>query len=265
MEEGARKRPLFVVPSLADAKKRVLEATAAEPSAFELHQQQKKQQEQKQPQREDRQHQSYRQSSTHSSQQPRASTQPEPQLATKPLSQQQVPSSTINSNFSVPPQPSPSQATNIAHAPRSAVAPSAVSRGANPRPQMTAANSAGTASWAVPQKPWAGRGSTSTSSSSTSGAPKVLVNRARQARNPIVGLIRACPVELVEEQVADFQLGVGCGCLFVQVKYHLLHPEYLTRRLRELSGFGGPRLKLVRVNEASFSSSHCEETYVFSN
>lgn len=233
MEEGARKRPLFVVPSLAEAKKRVLEASASEPSAFELHQrqQQKQQREQKQHQGQDQQQQGYPQSTAQALQPPQGTSQPPPQ--------QQPSYSTINSHRPVPPQLASSRTTNTAHA-SSSVAP------AYPRPQAAAANQWSAATWTVPQKSWAGRGNSSSSSTSSGGTPKVLVNRARQARNPIVGLIRACPVELVEEQVADFQLGVGCGCLFVQVKYHLLHPEYLTRRLRELNGFGGPRLKLVR-------------------
>jgi len=240
MEEGARKRPLFVVPSLAEAKKRVLEASAAEPSAFELHQrqQQKQQREQKQHQGQDQQQQGHPQSTAQASQPPRGTPQPPFQLASRPSSQQPS-NSTINAHRPVPPQLASSRTTNAAH-PSSSVTP------AYPRSQATAVNQGSASTWAVPQKAWAGRGSSSSSSTSSGGTPKVLVNRARQARNPIVGLIRACPVELVEEQVADFQLGVGCGCLFVQVKYHLLHPEYLTRRLRELNGFGGPRLKLVR-------------------
>jgi hypothetical protein len=230
MEDGARKRPLFVVPSLAEAKRRVQEATAAGPTAFELHKQQQQQRQQQLP----------------------------PQLPPPPSHYVHLPA---------PPQPAslrdafPGLArAALAEAARAAAAVAAATpapppREANPRVQAAGVVPTGAPRPGPPQ-PWAGSTSTSTStstssssssSSSSGGAPRVLVNRARQARNPVVGLIRACAVELVDELIPDFQLGVGCGCLFVQVKYHLLHPEYLTRRLRELNGHGGPRLKLVRA------------------
>ena len=53
--------------------------------------------------------------------------------------------------------------------------------------------------------------------------------------------------ELVDDLVEDFRLCEGAGCVFLQIKYHLLHPPYLERRLRELRGVrgGGPRVRVV--------------------
>jgi len=48
-------------------------------------------------------------------------------------------------------------------------------------------------------------------------AERILVNRLRQAKNPIVGLIRAARTELVDDLVPDFLLGPSAAALFVQV------------------------------------------------
>ena len=87
-----------------------------------------------------------------------------------------------------------------------------------------------------------GRASSSSSSSgggsgSTIPAPavnpnSVLVSR-RQNGNPVLRHIRNVPWQFGDTS-ADYLLSDSTCCLFISLRYHLLHPDYLTRRLREL-------------------------------
>ena len=88
------------------------------------------------------------------------------------------------------------------------------------------------------------RGDASSSSSSSGGgsgsaipAPavnpnSVLVSR-RQNGNPVLRHIRNVPWQFGDTS-ADYLLSDSTCCLFISLRYHLLHPDYLTRRLREL-------------------------------
>ena len=66
----------------------------------------------------------------------------------------------------------------------------------------------------------------------------------RQRGNPVLKEIRNVPWAYAETS-ADFLLSEKTCALFLSLKYHLLHPDYLPRRLRELSTSQPQRLLLV--------------------
>lgn len=55
--------------------------------------------------------------------------------------------------------------------------------------------------------------------------------------------IRSVGIEFVPNLQPDFVLGESCCAIFVQVNYHMLHPEYLSRRIREVGR--GWKLRLI--------------------
>lgn len=77
-------------------------------------------------------------------------------------------------------------------------------------------------------------------------ANTILVSR-RQQGNPILRAIRNVPWTYGDTS-ADYVLSETTCCLFLSLRYHLLHPEYLTRRLRELSAGYTLRLVLLLVD-----------------
>ena len=63
---------------------------------------------------------------------------------------------------------------------------------------------------------------------------KILVN-PNQEHNPCLKLIVNQPWEYADQQqsmLVDYRLGRSCGLLFLSVKYHRLHPNYIYERLR---------------------------------
>ena len=85
----------------------------------------------------------------------------------------------------------------------------------------------------------AAAGGTSVASSSASWAPPItngiLVSR-RQQGNPVLRAIRNVPWQFGDSTAAaDYVLSENCCALFLSLRYHLLHPDYLLRRIRELS------------------------------
>ncbi|KAJ6002845.1 Mating-type switching protein swi10 [Penicillium sp. IBT 35674x] len=100
-------------------------------------------------------------------------------------------------------------------------------------------------------------------SSSSSGQPKVqqpkpqaLPNRSgpsailvstRQKGNPILNHIKLVPWEYTETP-ADYVIGMTTCALFLSLKYHRLHPEYVYSRIRLLAGKFNLRIVLVMVD-----------------
>ena len=76
----------------------------------------------------------------------------------------------------------------------------------------------------------------------------ILVHRERQAKNPVLKYVRNVAVELADGIVPDFVLSESTCAIFVQVKYHLLHPQYLIGRIKELRRDWRLRLILCFVN-----------------
>lgn len=86
--------------------------------------------------------------------------------------------------------------------------------------------------------------------------PQVLASRAaassilvspRQKGNPILNNIRSMPWEY-SDIPADFVLGATTCALFLSLKYHRLHPEYIYSRIRLLAGKYALRLVMVMVD-----------------
>ncbi|KAI9608225.1 hypothetical protein KEM48_003358 [Puccinia striiformis f. sp. tritici PST-130] len=61
----------------------------------------------------------------------------------------------------------------------------------------------------------------------------IIVNK-RQQGNPVLTLIKSVPWEF-GETISDYQLNQTTGSLFLSLKYHRLHPDYLDTRLKELN------------------------------
>lgn len=76
-------------------------------------------------------------------------------------------------------------------------------------------------------------------------ANAILVSR-RQQGNPVLRAIRNVQWQFGESSAAaDFVLSESCCALFLSLRYHLLHPDYLLRRIRELS----PKFNLRLVGD----------------
>lgn len=77
-------------------------------------------------------------------------------------------------------------------------------------------------------------------------ASSILVS-PRQKGNPILNSIRSLPWEY-SEVPADFVLGQTTCALFLSLKYHRLHPEYIYSRIRQLGQKYLLRIVLVMVD-----------------
>ncbi|WVQ93045.1 hypothetical protein IAU59_000109 [Kwoniella sp. CBS 9459] len=77
-----------------------------------------------------------------------------------------------------------------------------------------------------------------------------IVYSAVQRRNPVLGSIRNVGIE-IGDIVADYQVGAHNGVLFLSLKYHRLHPEYIHQRIEKMKGSYNLRIILVLcdVNE----------------
>ncbi|KIR52661.1 DNA excision repair protein ERCC-1 [Cryptococcus gattii Ru294] len=69
-------------------------------------------------------------------------------------------------------------------------------------------------------------------------------------RNPVLSAIRNVGIE-VGDIVADYQVGAHNGVLFLSLKYHRLHPEYIHQRIEKMKNMYNFRVILVLcdVNE----------------
>ncbi|KAB8339128.1 hypothetical protein FH972_022064 [Carpinus fangiana] len=81
----------------------------------------------------------------------------------------------------------------------------------------------------------------------------------RQRGNPVVDNIRAMPWEYADIP-ADFVLGQTTCALFLSLKYHRLHPEYIYSRIRGLQGKYNLRIILTMVDITNHEESIRELT-----
>lgn len=81
----------------------------------------------------------------------------------------------------------------------------------------------------------------------------ILIN-TRQKGNPVIANIRAVPWEWAETP-ADYVLGATTCALFLSLKYHRLHPEYIYTRIKELHGQYGLRIILTMVDITNHEES----------
>ncbi|CAI6247942.1 unnamed protein product [Periconia digitata] len=78
------------------------------------------------------------------------------------------------------------------------------------------------------------------------GPSSILVS-PRQKGNPILNSVRAVAWEY-SDIPADYVLGATTCALFLSLKYHRLHPEYVYNRIRDLKGQYQLRILLVMVD-----------------
>jgi DNA excision repair protein ERCC-1 len=72
----------------------------------------------------------------------------------------------------------------------------------------------------------------------------------RQQGNPMIPTLQSnSEVTFIDSSVADFMIGKDLAVLFLTLKYHRQHPDYLTERLRGFRGSFPVRLLLFLVND----------------
>ncbi|KAK0628938.1 restriction endonuclease type II-like protein [Bombardia bombarda] len=81
---------------------------------------------------------------------------------------------------------------------------------------------------------------------SRSSGSSILVS-PRQKGNPVLANLRSTPWEY-SDMPADYGLGLTTCALFLSLKYHRLHPEYIYTRIRNLQGKFKLRILLTMVD-----------------
>ncbi|KAI0483615.1 restriction endonuclease type II-like protein [Xylaria cf. heliscus] len=79
-----------------------------------------------------------------------------------------------------------------------------------------------------------------------SSGSSILVS-PRQKGNPVLAALRSLPWEY-SDIPADYGLGLTTCALFLSLKYHRLHPEYIYTRIRNLQGKYNLRILLTMVD-----------------
>ncbi|CAO1622759.1 unnamed protein product [Sympodiomycopsis kandeliae] len=97
--------------------------------------------------------------------------------------------------------------------------------------------------------------STSTSSSSRPGGPKIVQGQGSgstilvsntQRGNPVLQNIKNVGWEY-SSIPCDYQMGVSTCALFLSLRYHQIHPEYIDSRINKISGMFNLRILLLLV------------------
>lgn len=70
----------------------------------------------------------------------------------------------------------------------------------------------------------------------------------KQRGNPVLRLLRLIPWQFSPDIVPDYVMGSTCA-IFLSIKYHLLHPKYVERRITELGRTFRLRILLVYVDD----------------
>ena len=84
--------------------------------------------------------------------------------------------------------------------------------------------------------------------------PSSIIVSPRQKGNPILNNIKSVPWEYGDIP-ADYVLGLTTCALFLSLKYHRLHPEYIYTRIRNLQGKYNLRIVLVMVDIGNHEES----------
>jgi len=77
--------------------------------------------------------------------------------------------------------------------------------------------------------------------------PSSIIVSPRQKGNPILSALKSMPWEYGDIP-ADYLLGLTTCALFLSLKYHKLHPEYIYNRIKQLQGKYALRIVLVMVD-----------------
>ncbi|TNY22213.1 restriction endonuclease type II-like protein [Rhodotorula diobovata] len=88
----------------------------------------------------------------------------------------------------------------------------------------------------------------------------ILVN-TRQKGNPVIDNIRTVPWEYGDIK-CDYQVGATTGVLFLSIRYHLLHPEYIHQRIADLGQSYNLRIILVQCDSDNHTAAMKELTKV---
>ncbi|KAK1759561.1 DNA repair protein rad10 [Echria macrotheca] len=86
------------------------------------------------------------------------------------------------------------------------------------------------------------------------GSGSTILVSPRQKGNPVLACLRSMPWEY-SDIVADYGLGLTTCALFLSLKYHRLHPEYIYTRIRNLQGKYNLRILLTMVDIANHEDS----------
>ncbi|EJT80204.1 mating-type switching protein swi10 [Gaeumannomyces tritici R3-111a-1] len=84
----------------------------------------------------------------------------------------------------------------------------------------------------------------------TRGSGSAILVSPRQKNNPVLTWIKSIPWEY-SDIPADYGLGLTTCALFLSLKYHRLHPEYIYTRIRNLQGKYTLRVLLTMVDVPS--------------
>ncbi|WYZ35598.1 hypothetical protein EsH8_X_000245 [Colletotrichum jinshuiense] len=79
------------------------------------------------------------------------------------------------------------------------------------------------------------------------GSGSAILVSPRQRGNPVIASLKSMPWEY-SDIVADYGLGLTTCALFLSLKYHRLHTEYIYTRIRNLQGKYSLRILLVMVD-----------------
>ncbi|KAK3725177.1 ssDNA endonuclease and repair protein rad10 [Vermiconidia calcicola] len=90
--------------------------------------------------------------------------------------------------------------------------------------------------------------------SSKRSAPSSIIVSPRQKGNPILSAIKSIPWEYGDIP-ADYVLGLTTCALFLSLKYHRLHPEYIYSRIKALQGKYALRIVLCMVDISNHEDS----------
>ncbi|GAA5955960.1 hypothetical protein JCM21900_002631 [Sporobolomyces salmonicolor] len=88
----------------------------------------------------------------------------------------------------------------------------------------------------------------------------VLVNPCQKG-NPVISNIRSVPWEWGDIK-CDYQVGATTGVLFLSIRYHLLHPEYIHTRIANLGQSYSLRIVLVQCDADNHTAAMRELTKI---
>ncbi|ORY24194.1 restriction endonuclease type II-like protein [Naematelia encephala] len=88
-----------------------------------------------------------------------------------------------------------------------------------------------------------------------------IVYNAVQRRNPVLQSIKNVGIE-IGDIVADYQVGTHNGVLFLSLKYHRLHPEYIHQRIEKMKNHYKVRILLVLCDITEHQQSLREITKI---
>eukprot|EP00727_Mastigamoeba_balamuthi_P005114 m51a1_g14600 putative dna excision repair protein ercc-1 (871) ;mRNA; r:1178969-1185637 len=92
-----------------------------------------------------------------------------------------------------------------------------------------------------------GGGAAGAAQAATTRPGAILVDRA-QERNPLVGRLRGVQWAVADDLDADFHLSPTTVALFLSLRFHQLHPDYIPQRLDKLKDLYTLRILLVHVD-----------------